>query len=390
MRVLLNGLIASHLSPMLPLAWALRAAGCDLLVVGGTDVATAAGAAGLNAVALAGATRSPERVAKPTGPRKPAARAPGAVPSGRPPWDAILRDKEPALRANLDRFTDVLTAWGADLVLTDPFGYGAQVAAAVAGVPAVVHELGAWASNVAMDEAARRVFGPLCRDRGAEAGLPAPALVIDPTPGLLRDPDAGAALGVRHVPFSGSDRIPDWALRPADGERICVVLGVWGTELLAGSGRLGKVVGDIAGSAGGREVLVLLDEQHHRAVGAMPQTVRLHAPLPLDLVLPGCAAVVHHGGSGSTLTSAAHGIPQVVLPPQQPQLAAAGRRVQASGVGRTLAETDGRLDKAVAAALDEVIHQPSYRTAARTAADQIAGMPAPAALVPRLAALIAG
>ncbi|MGI5455121.1 nucleotide disphospho-sugar-binding domain-containing protein [Streptomyces sp. CA-249302] len=421
MRVLLNGLIASHLSPMLPLAWALRAAGHDLLVVGGTDVAAAGRAAGLNAVPVTGATRNPggetgpgraraerspraEESSRPEPSRRPeASPRPGAspqtgappqpgsaAPAGSPPWDRILAGKEPQLRAGLGEFVELLAGWRPDLVLTDPFGYGIQVAAAISGIPVVVHELGAWDSSVAMNAAARRVFGPLCRERGAEAGLPEPALVIDPTPALLRAPDAGPAHEVRHIPFSGAERIPGWALAPADGERVCVVFGVWGTRLLADSGRLGEVIGDIAGAAGtvaGRETVVLLDEEHHPAVGALPAGVRLHAPLPLDLVLRGCSAVVHHGGSGSTLTAAAHRVPQVVLPAQQPQLAAAGRRVEAAGVGRALTEADGDLGKAVATALDQVTHDPSVHRAAVLAGDQIAAMPTPASLVPRLTEL---
>jgi len=391
--VLLNGLIASHLSPMLPLAWALRAAGHELLVVGGTDVAAAGRAAGLNSVPVTGATRRPadDTPARPARPAPNVAKKPAGTP-GQPPWDAILGAKEPQLRAGLGEFADVLDSWRPDLVLTDPFGYGVQVAAALAGIPVVVHELGAWDSSTHMNAAARRVFGPLCRELGAEAGLPEPVLVIDPTPELLRAPDAGPAQAVRHLPVSGSERIPGWALRPAGGERICVVLGVWGTQVLAGSGRLGEVIGDIAAATGrvdGRETVVLLDEEHHAAVGALPRGVRLHAPLPLDLVLRGCTAVVHHGGSGSTLTSATHRVPQVVLPPQQPQLAAAGRRVAAAGVGRALTEADGDLGKAVAAALDEVTGEPSFGRAAALAGEQIAAMPAPASLVPLLTELTA-
>ena len=377
MRVLLNGLIASHVLPALPLAWALRAAGHEVLVAGGADVAEAGRSAGLNSVVITEATRTAAAAPPPSG-------KPAGPPAGRPSWDDLLRRKEPRLRAGIGGFTDVVDAWRPDLVVADPLGFGAFVAAAAAGVPAVVHRWGIQESTTEMDAAARRVFGDLCRELGSADGLPEPALVLDPCPPSLRPSGAAGTRPVRFLPHSGAADLPTWALAPARAGRVCVLLGIWGTEVLARSGRLGEVVDAIAPAADGvpgRDVVVLLPEEHHAAVGALPAGVRLHRPLPLGLLLPGAAAVVHHGGSGTALTALTHGVPQVVLAPEQPHLAAVADTIQASGTGRALTDTDGDLGKAVAAALAEVTGDPAYRTAAGAVAAELAAMPAPAELV---------
>ncbi len=67
----------------------------------------------------------------------------------------------------------------------------------------------------------------------------------------------------------------------------------------------------------------------------LPPTVRHIAFAPLSQVLPRCAAIVHHGGIGTTAAGLAAGVPQVVMPMShdQPDNAARVRRL---GVSDTL------------------------------------------------------
>lgn len=66
-----------------------------------------------------------------------------------------------------------------------------------------------------------------------------------------------------------------------------------------------------------------------------PPGVRAVAYAPLDQVLPGCAAFVHHGGIGSVSQGLAAGVPQLIMPLAHDQFDNAAR-VQSLGAGTWL------------------------------------------------------
>ena len=49
-------------------------------------------------------------------------------------------------------------------------------------------------------------------------------------------------------------------------------------------------------------------------LGPQPSNVHVHQYIPQELLLPHCAAVVTHGGAGSTLGALAFGLPLLVVP----------------------------------------------------------------------------
>lgn len=135
--------------------------------------------------------------------------------------------------------------------------------------------------------------------------------------------------------------------------------------------------------------------------GVLRQTVAALAGLPIDLVvssgssdpamwhdpepnvdvrtwvneqelLPEAAAVVCHGGAGTTLASLRAGVPLVIVPQfgDQPAIADA---VQASGAGLGLG---GRPDPAeIRKAVERVVGEPAFRIRAKTFMDDIAALP---------------
>lgn len=110
-------------------------------------------------------------------------------------------------------------------------------------------------------------------------------------------------------------------------------------------------------------------------LGPQPARVRVERYLPHSDVLPRCAAVVSHGGSGTVLGALAHGLPSVLLPmgADQPWNAA---RCEELGVGLVLdalRATPDDVRKAVSAVLDD----PSYRAAAERVRDEIRALPGP-------------
>jgi MGT family glycosyltransferase len=115
--------------------------------------------------------------------------------------------------------------------------------------------------------------------------------------------------------------------------------------------------------------------------GFDPQTL---APWPANLhverwwpqaeVMPAAAAIVGHGGFGTTMTAAAAGLPQVVLPLFAADQFANARRVADVGAGICV---DGSVDGVaeLPRALETVLADPSYRATAKALAADIAGLP---------------
>jgi rhamnosyltransferase subunit B len=95
----------------------------------------------------------------------------------------------------------------------------------------------------------------------------------------------------------------------------------------------------------------------------LPRAVRAFDYLPFGPLLPRCAAIVHHGGIGTTSQSLAAGIPQLIMPMafDQPDNAARAERL---GVARVLAPRAFRAP-AVASALEQLIDQPPVAAACR-------------------------
>src|SRR5439155_24289170 len=99
----------------------------------------------------------------------------------------------------------------------------------------------------------------------------------------------------------------------------------------------------------------------------LPSGVRVVVDLPLHLLLPGCVAVVHHGGAGTTMTAAGLGLPQLVVA-GRPEPAVNGTRLAACGAGRALLGAEVPAGAAGAdlfrAELRRLLDDPAYRAAA--------------------------
>ena len=113
---------------------------------------------------------------------------------------------------------------------------------------------------------------------------------------------------------------------------------------------------------------LLLTKYPHQIPARLPPGVRHCAFAPFQHLLPLCAAVVHHGGIGTTAAALAAGTPQVVLPLawDQPDNA---RRVQGLGVGIRLGprqRTAGHLARALSR-----LRTPEVRARCRAVADRV-------------------
>jgi MGT family glycosyltransferase len=110
-------------------------------------------------------------------------------------------------------------------------------------------------------------------------------------------------------------------------------------------------------------------------LGPQPANIRIERFIPQPALLPHCAAIVSHGGSGSVLGALAHGLPSVLIPMGADQPLNA-ERCAALGVGLAL-DAITCTPETVRAAVAMVLDDPSYRHAAERMRDEIAALPGP-------------
>ena len=122
-------------------------------------------------------------------------------------------------------------------------------------------------------------------------------------------------------------------------------------------------------------LLTIGDRRDPAELGPLPRRVRVERWVAQDQVMPRAAAVVGHGGSGSTLTALAAGVPLALLPlfVDGPENA---RRVAQAGAGLVVDDAT-----ALAGAVRELLDDAGYVDAARRIADEIRSLPPVSAAV---------
>jgi UDP:flavonoid glycosyltransferase YjiC (YdhE family) len=114
-------------------------------------------------------------------------------------------------------------------------------------------------------------------------------------------------------------------------------------------------------------LMTIGDRRDPAELGPLPPNVRVEPWVAQADVMPRAAAIVSHGGSGSTLTALAAGVPQAFLPLFVDGPANA-RRVAELGAGILVGDD-------LAADVRALIEDPRYAVAAALAADEIAALP---------------
>lgn len=402
-----------HYYPMVPLGWALQAAGHEVRVAcaaSQTEAVTQAGLVpvpvldGMDMVFLtrlrylwdAQAGRWPY-------PWRPLHPVTGAEVSDLREFDFDRYVTENtaqtfgALVRSFDGAVGFARAWRPDLVIHDPLSTEGALAAAATKVPAVTHLWGPAGTHEPASHGLQIVpdypAGTFARWKVGALGADAISRVIDPCPPQLTPPAAATRLPVRFVPYNGPGTAPDWVAAagwvdaPGRPPRVGII---WGTSTTAMSGPRSFLLPTVvkAVAALGVEAVVTATAADLAALGPLPPGVRGAERCPLDQLLPGCDAIVHHGGAGCVMTAIDAGVPQLALTFAIEQRLN-GERVAATGAG---AHLDGHLADAgsIGAAVADLLGKPSYRRAAGQLRDASRARPAPAHLVPVLAGIAAG
>lgn len=106
-------------------------------------------------------------------------------------------------------------------------------------------------------------------------------------------------------------------------------------------------------------------------VPPLPDHAAHFAYVPFEQLLPRCAAVVHHGGIGSTAQAIRAGTPQLIMALAHDQFDN-GERVQRLSLGRWLPSSKFRATR-VAQELSELLGNAAYREHAQAASDRLQG-----------------
>jgi UDP:flavonoid glycosyltransferase YjiC (YdhE family) len=379
MRVLVVTIASrSHFYPLVPLAWALAAAGHEVRVAHPPALANVVAEAGLASVP-AGPAGDLDLAWKAKEMAPVAAAAPKAVHSESRYAVAMFTAVAEAMA------DDVLAhalAWRPDVIMYEPRAYAGCLAAAVIGVPSVRH---LWGTDYTLDrwDLERSTVEPFFARYGVNDVNPLGDLTVDPCPPSLQFAYAPNRTVTRYLTYNGAG--PVGRPLPPVGERprVCVT---WGTTTARIVGHLHPVRGVVqALSTLDVEPVVAVLGAQRDLLGELPSRVRVVEDVPLNAILPSCAAVVHQGGSGTTITSALSGTPQLVVPAVADQFLHA-ERVAALELGRRVLQGDATAD-AIASAVDDLLADPKYRRNAKALSVAAEEPPAPSTVVSQIAAL---
>ncbi|MEU9225333.1 nucleotide disphospho-sugar-binding domain-containing protein [Streptomyces massasporeus] len=363
--------------PIVPLAWALRAAGHEVLVAAPESFEGPVRGSGLPMAPVYGPLDMGEVMAK----DRDGGRV--QVPdTDEEMAEGIGRGFGRLAARTLEGTAQLVERWRPDLIVAESYGYAAAAAAAARhDIPWVKHVVGP--GDLPVDPWIADELAPELKELGLGA-LPEPALVLDNCPPLLGDPAPGTR-PLRYVPYGEPGTVPEWVLRPRTRPRLLVTLGSVQPQI-GGAPMLGQIVR----SLGALDVDLVVAVADHLVgqLGELPDSVIATGWQSLTSVLPGCDAAVHHGGPGTMMACLVHGVPQVVVPGRGKPLDAIARLTDLGAVRRIHPPelSPESMLEAVRALLDD----PSHAHRARAVADDIARRPSPGLTVPVLEELVTG
>lgn len=355
---------AGHLRPMLPLLREL-ARDAELTVATGPDLCDEVRAEGWQAAAVG--SSGAELIAG-------ALRRSGRSELGDPPPEAVAHlYADVRIPECVEPLTDLIAQLRPDVLLVDRYDLAGPFAARLAGVPHVVvsvgHELPAPFARAIDGRAATHLAARRVPHAARQLD---DALYLDTCPPSLQEPDFAPPAHthpMRPEPHRPPGH-PAWTPARADRPLVAVTLGTTGTNPPA-------VRQVLDGLAGVDADTVLTTLHLDPAELGLPRSGVQHAPfIPIADLVTHAAALVTHGGAGSTLAALAAGRPVLALPvgANQPYVA---RSLVAAGAGLSLAP-DRAAPRAFAAAVTRLLADPDLAAGAERIRAEIAAMPGPA------------
>lgn len=413
MRVLFAALPErSHLYPMVPLAWAMTAAGHEVRMV--------------NAPALTGIVTDTGLVSAPAGRDHGLHEAMKQAPEtqdqdvanwsrlgpGEVDWPTIRDRYETSVPYGFAPYNDPMiddvaalaVSWRPHLVVRDPLCYAGAIAARACDA---VHVRLLWSADVY--SRARQTYlalkgqvppeervDPLADwldKRGAPFGVSCDEellhgqYTLDTLPPSMRPPTTLKALSMRYVPYNGDAVWWPWLREAPERSRVCLSLGTTNTEAYGGDY---VSVPDILGALASLdiEVVAALLPQQREALVDIPANVRVVEGVALHTLLPSCSAVIHHGGWGTFATALVNAVPQLALSTNVVDLEWRGRSLERAGAGIHAHHSEVTADL-VLRHTRQILEDPGFTSAAQRLRDEAVAMPSPRDMVATLEQLVA-
>ncbi|WP_285729481.1 activator-dependent family glycosyltransferase [Nocardiopsis sp. ATB16-24] len=401
----------THFLNLVPLAWALRAAGHEVLVASQPELAPSVATAGLP---FAPVGRDHDLRAL----TRRMYSLPGAGEAvdwddertWRMPW-GVLRVHYRQVVAFwwkamnellVDDLVGLCRTWRPDLVVWEPTTFAGAVAARACGAAHVrfLWSLDLFARMRGLFLERMREQPAASREDPLEEWLTGLAgrygvdfdeelvfgqLTVDQVPPELRLEVGGEVeyAGMRFVPYNGRAVVPAWLREPPERPRLCLTLGTSSAAWYGGhSSMTGAVVEALADVDA--EVVATVPADRRRGLESPPPNVRLVDYVPLHALAAASTATINHGGPGSVLTSMAYGLPQALMAdPRLFDTPLLARRVAGAGAGVALGAEQADPQALRGEAL-RVLGDPDLRRHAARLREAMLAQPAPAAMVARL------
>lgn len=309
-------------------------------------------------------------------------------------------------RAGLPALARIVERWQPDLILRESWEFGSTIAAELHGIPVARVGLGLTSTEASSIEIAAPTVDQIRRDNG----LPA-----DPAGQRLRethyftlipesiDPATSRLAPIVHR-FRGQasdDPLPPPDLWSADDDPLVYLSfgSVTAGAHLPYFPALYEAAIEALAELPVRLLVTIGNDRDPEELGPPPANVRVERWVSQDAISPHAAAIVCHGGYGTTLHALTHGTPLVIVPLFSTDQWANAEAVARSGAGLALdaerasrrvldlpgPETVGRLRGAV----ERVLAEPAFEREARRVAASIRALPAVDAAPVELAALAA-
>ena len=368
-----------HFLPVVPLAWAARAAGHDVIMVTTGPAIQACASAGLPAI-----DALPDFNFKDI-----AKRNRKDVQRFRDPFSDAALPLVAEMMAGIsdkmaDRTVEMAKSWKPDSIVHTPFNANGSLVATLLSIPTVVQGFGLLSIGklTGLTDLIYENMRPACARNGVTSELVRPAAIIDTCPPSMREPDRPSAWFCRYVPYNGGGRLPDWLVEAPSRPRICVTLGT-AIPHVAGVGAVRGVIEAVRDLD--VDVILALGGTDPSVLGTLPSNVRTVGWIPLSALAPTCSAIVHHGGAGTTMNALVAGVPQLVLPHMADQHGNA-KAVQHRGVGLMHLPEEANA-QTVQRSLRQLLEGSTFTQAAQEVRQENENQVPPADIVPHLVEL---